>query len=80
MKKISEIDPLAKQRVTPSPSQRQKLLENRLQQEKEQGYQQLVELCLLGEYDAANQLAKNNPNWGYKIVAGEVIEKLGNEV
>ncbi|MEC4984306.1 MAG: hypothetical protein SAJ37_11110 [Oscillatoria sp. PMC 1068.18] len=74
MQKLSEIDPLAKQRVTPSPTQRQKLLENRLQREKEQGYQQLGELCLLGEYDAAKQLAKNNPNWGYEIVAGEVIE------
>jgi len=36
----------------------------------------LVELCNLGEYDMAEQLANRNSNWRYEIVDGIVMERI----
>ncbi len=62
------------------PNISQKEIEKRqgakLQYQKEEGYQQLAELCRLGEYDAAQQLANRNSSWGYEVVDGVVIEKI----
>jgi hypothetical protein len=57
-----------------SEETRKKLRLERLQKEKENGYQLLAELCYLGEYDMAKQLANRNKKWGYEIVDGVVIE------
>ena len=76
MKHIGNIDPLVPGRPNLSEQEREHLSKARLQQQKEDGYQQLVELCLLGEYDAARQLANRNSSWGYQIVGGEVIERI----
>jgi hypothetical protein len=76
MKRIHDIDALASGRPPLSEEEREQLRHAKLQQQKEEGYQYLVELCRIGEYDAAQQLANRNPSWGYKIVDGIVMEKL----
>jgi hypothetical protein len=76
MKRISEINPLGEGRQNPSEEEREKLRRSRLQREKEAGYQKLVELCCLGEYDMAKQLANRNFNWRYEIVDGVVMERM----
>ena len=74
MKKISNIDPFASGRPHLSDEEREKLIQAKYQQQKEDGYQKLFELCRIGEYDAARHLANRNPNWGYEIINGEVME------
>ena len=76
MKRISEINPLGEERANPDEEEREKLRRERLQREKDEGYQMLVELCNLGEYDMAQQLANRNFNWGYEIVDGFVMERI----
>ncbi len=76
MKRISEINPLGEERANPDEETRKKLRVERLQREKDEGYQMLVELCNLGEYDMAEQLANRNFNWRYEIVDGVVIERI----
>jgi len=76
MKRISEINPLGEERPNPSEETREKLRRERLQREKDEGYQMLVELCNLGEYDMAEQLANRNSNWRYEIVDGIVMERI----
>ncbi len=74
MKRISDINPLGEERPNPSEEEREKLRRERWQRERDEGYQKLVELCKLGEYDMAKQLANRNYNWGYEIVDGVVME------
>ncbi|MDF0556137.1 hypothetical protein [Kamptonema sp. UHCC 0994] len=76
MKQISDINPLELGREPLSEKAREKLRRERIQQEKENGYQLLAELCYLGEYDAAKQLANRNQKWGYEIVDGAVMEMI----
>ncbi|MEG3837119.1 MULTISPECIES: hypothetical protein [unclassified Microcoleus] len=76
MKRISDINPLGEERPNPSEEEREKLRGERLQREIDEGYQKLVELCNLGEYDMAKQLANRNSNWGYEIVDGIVMERI----
>lgn len=76
MKRISEINPLGNERPNPSEEERENLRLTRLQREKDEGYQTLVELCDLGEYDMAQQLANRHFNWGYEIVDGIVMERI----
>ena len=76
MKRIHDIDPIASGRPPLSEGEREQLRRAKLQQQKEEGYQYLVELCRIREYDAAQQLANRNPRWGYKIVDGIVMEEL----
>jgi hypothetical protein len=76
MKRISEINPLGEERPNPSEENRARLQSERLQQDKDEGYQMLVELCNLGEYDMAQQLANRHFNWGYEIVDGLVMERI----
>lgn len=75
MKRINQIDGFDLGRSSLSDEEREKLRRERLQKQKEEGYQLLAELCYLGEYDAAKKIANRNPNWGYEIVCGEVMEK-----
>ena len=75
MKKISEIDAFALGRSPISEKEREKLQQNKLQMERENGYQKLLELCAIGEYEAARILTNNNPNWGYQIIDEEVVER-----
>ncbi|MEG4629723.1 hypothetical protein QUB56_08890 [Microcoleus sp. AR_TQ3_B6] len=76
MKGISEINPLGEERPTPSEQEREKLRRERLQRERDEAYQMLVELCYLGEYDMAQHLANRHFNWGYEIVDGIVMERI----
>lgn len=76
MKRISEINPLGEERPNPDEETRENLLRERLQRERDAGYQMLVELCDLGEFDMAQQLASRNSNWGYEIVDGIVMERI----
>lgn len=79
MEGIGNIDALGQGRRMLSETEREKLRQQRLQEQKEEGYQQLAELCRLGEYDAAKHLANRNPSWGYKIVDGLVMERMEEE-
>jgi hypothetical protein len=76
MKRISDINPLGEERPNPSEKEREKLRRERLQRERDEAYQMLVELCNLGEYDMAQQLANRHFNWGYEIVDGIVMERI----
>ncbi|MEG5045794.1 hypothetical protein [Microcoleus sp. B4-C1] len=76
MKRVSEINPLGEERPNPSEEEREKLRGERLQRERDAGYQKLVELCNLGECDMADQLANRNSNWGYEIVDGIVMKRI----
>ncbi|HIK29118.1 MAG: hypothetical protein N3E45_14275 [Oscillatoriaceae bacterium SKW80] len=76
MKPIRDIDALGLGRKILSGAEREKLRRQKFQQQKEKGYQQLAELCRLGEYDAAKQLANRNPSWKYEIICGIVMEKI----
>ena len=76
MKRISEINPLGIERANPSDAEREKLRQERLQHERNLGFQQLIELCSLGEYGMAKQLAARHYIWGYEIVDGVVMERL----
>ncbi len=76
MKRISDINPLGEERPNPSNSEREKLCQQRLQHEKDLGFQQLTELCTLGEYHMAKQLAARHSTWGYEIVDGLVVEQM----
>ncbi|OKH38454.1 hypothetical protein NIES2119_10530 [[Phormidium ambiguum] IAM M-71] len=75
MKRIDRIDGLSLGRMPLSPKERENLQQGKLQKQKEEGYQILAELCRLGEYNAARNLANKNLSWGYEIVDGEVMEK-----
>ena len=75
MERIGDIDAFLLGRSPLSEQEMKKLRQARHQQQKEDGYQHLTELCRLGEYDAARQLANRNPSWGYEIVGGEVMDK-----
>ncbi|MEG4518658.1 MULTISPECIES: hypothetical protein [unclassified Microcoleus] len=76
MKRISDINPLGEERPNPSEEERENLRGERWQRERDEAYQMLVELCSLGEYDMAEQLANRHFNWGYEIVDGIVIERI----
>ncbi len=76
MRRISEINPLGEERPNPSEETREQLRRERLQRERDEGYQTLVELCNLGEYDMAQQLANRHFNWSYEIVDGIVMERI----
>lgn len=75
MKRVGNIDAFVAGRRPLSDKERENLHRDKLQQQKEDGYQQLTELCRIGEYDAAKQLANQNSKWGYQIVDGVVVEK-----
>ncbi|MEG4145692.1 hypothetical protein [Microcoleus sp. Pol12B5] len=76
MKRVSDINPLGEERPNPSEEEREKLRRERLQRERDEGYQKLVELCNLGEYDMAQQLGNRHLNWGYEVVDGIVMERI----
>ena len=76
MQRISEINPLNLGREVLSQEEREQLRREKYQQERDNGYQLLAELCYLGEYDAAKQLANRNYRWGYEIVDGMVMERI----
>jgi len=76
MKRISDINPLGVERASPSNPERAKLRQERLQHEKYLGFQQLIELCSLGEYGMAKQLASRHSSWGYEIVDGVVMDRV----
>ena len=76
MEKIDKIDFMDLGRPNISQKEIATLQKAKLQQKKEEGYQQLTELCRLGEYDAAQQLAIQNSNWGYEVVDGIVLETI----
>lgn len=75
MKRIGEINELNSLRLPLSKEEREKRRRAKIQQDKEEGYQQLEELCHFGEYDAAKHLANRNSRWGYEIVDGMVMER-----
>ena len=77
MKRINRIDGLSLGRKPLSSKERDYLRQEKLQNQKEEGYQLLAEFCRLGEYDVARNLANKNSSWGYEIVDGEVMEKEG---
>jgi hypothetical protein len=57
MQRIGDIDVFKSGRRMLSAAARENLHKAKLQEQKETGYQQLAELCALGEYDAAKLLS-----------------------
>jgi len=77
MRKVKDIDGLSSAGLpTLSAKEREKLRQEKIQQQQESNYQLLAELCRLGEEDAAKLLANRNYSWGYEVVDGEVRERL----
>lgn len=76
MEHIGQINPLGSIPSEYLEAARKKWNLQRLQKEKEEGYQQLTELCNLEEYDAAKRLADQNSRWGYEIIEGVVMERI----
>ncbi|MDY6781916.1 MAG: hypothetical protein SW833_05085 [Cyanobacteriota bacterium] len=76
MQQLGQIDALGKERPPLKEAKRKKLSQRHKQLERERGYEQLLHLCDLGEYDAAQHLAQKHPNWEYEIIEGEVVEVL----
>lgn len=75
MEQASNFDCLTPSRLPLSNEEREQLRQQQIQVDREQGYQQLAELCHLGEYDAAKHLARKNERWGYEIIEGMVVAK-----
>ena len=75
MKRVSDINPLGVERQSPSDKERQKLRQERLERDKNLGFQQLIELCSWGEYGMAKELAARHSSWGYEIVDRVVVEQ-----
>lgn len=76
MEKISTIDAWETGRSPLPDATREKLESQKALKQKEEGYEQLSELCRLGEYDLATQLANRFPQWGYEISDGIVVERI----
>ncbi|WP_293131418.1 hypothetical protein [Microcoleus sp. bin38.metabat.b11b12b14.051] len=75
MKRVSDINPLGVERQSPSDAERERLRQERLEREKSLGFEQLIDLCSLGEYGIAKELAARHSSWGYEIVDGVVVEQ-----
>ena len=75
MKQVSDINPLGVERASPSDAERERLRQERLEREKSLGFEQLIDLCSLGEYGIAKELAARHSSWGYEIVDGVVVEQ-----
>jgi hypothetical protein len=76
VQRISDINPLGEERQNMSAAARAKRQQERLQRDRDAGYQKLVELCNLGEFDMAKQLVDRNYNWAYEIADGMVMERI----
>lgn len=76
MQKIGQINAFGRERPVPTEAERKQLEKQQKQQERERGYQQLLELCRLGECNAAKQLAIRHSSWGYEVADGQVVERL----
>ena len=79
MKKLFQIDFTTEGRSELSPKEREKIRQAKRERDRQEGYEQLSELCRLGEIDAAKQLLSRNSRWGYEIIDGVVLEKLEDE-
>ena len=75
MQPLSNIDTLNQSRATPSEQERRQIRLQQREDDQVRGYDQLTDLCRLGEYELAQQLAQQNPQWGYEIREGFVREK-----
>ena len=76
MERVDRIDALQPGRPMMSPAERKEAAEGRQENEREWGYQLLVQLCAIGEPDAARQLSQQHPEWGYEISDGWVRQGL----
>ncbi|MDJ1177609.1 hypothetical protein PJF56_01910 [Roseofilum sp. BLCC_M91] len=75
MKPVHQIDPLLPGRPQISPEQRRKQAQEQREMEKQAGYQKLIDLCAIGESEAAQRLAAAHPHWGYEILNGWVSDR-----
>jgi hypothetical protein len=75
MEQAGNFDCLNPSRPPLADEEWEKLRQQKIQADREQGYQQLTELCHLGEEDAAKHLARKNSRWGYEIIEGMVVAK-----
>ncbi len=75
MKQIGDFDPLESFEDRGFGQRREALRKQKIAEDREQGYQQLAELCAIAEYNAAKHLACRNSRWGYEIIDGIVVSK-----
>lgn len=74
MKPLLDIDPLQPGRSLTTTQQRRTLSNIQRERDRVAGYEQLTELCRLGEVESAKRLARQHQSWGYQIVDGMVRE------
>ncbi|MDJ1176532.1 hypothetical protein [Roseofilum capinflatum] len=75
MEPLHQIDPLLPGRPKSSPEQRRKQAQEQRELEKQEGYQKLIDLCAIGEIEAAQRLLAAHPHWGYEIIDGWVSDR-----
>jgi len=75
MEPLHQIDPLLPGRPKSSLEQRRKQAQEQRELEKQEGYQKLLDLCAIGELEAAQRLAAAYPHWGYEIIDGWVSDR-----
>jgi len=75
MEPLHQIDPLCSGRQQIPPDKRQKQVQEQRELEKQEGYQKLLDLCAIGEPEAAQRLAASHPHWGYEIIDGWVSDR-----
>lgn len=75
MERINSFDPLHGGRRKTSLGDRVRNRHAIQEQQLTDGYEQLTELCRLGEPNLAQQLLSQHPHWPYTIVDGQVQPK-----
>lgn len=73
MEPLRFVDPTQRGRPKLTEGERDRLRQVMQAQAQLEGYDQLTELCRIGEPEMANRLAMQHPEWGYAIQFGVVV-------
>ncbi len=73
MESLRFVDPMQWGRPELTAGERDRLRQSLQAQAQLDGYDQLTELCRIGEPEMAGRLAAQHPEWGYGIRYGVVI-------
>ncbi|MEA5417925.1 hypothetical protein VB712_01735 [Spirulina sp. CCNP1310] len=72
MEPVMFVDPTQSGRRKLTEGERDRLRQGIQAQAQLEGYDQLTELCRIGEPEMASRLAAQHPEWGYEIQFGVV--------
>ncbi|WP_072622438.1 hypothetical protein [Spirulina major] len=76
MEPLNQFDLTQPGRPMPTEAERAAHRQAARHQARFDGYEQLTELCRIGEVAMATHLAERHSGWGYEIVDGTVMERL----